>query len=81
MKIFQGTVTAADIQPGGWVCEGCGYRFEVGDEVFGEVISEYGDDPYGLDSLSMGGTASDYDVSSGVVCGNSRCRACFDAAS
>lgn len=28
-------VTAADLEPAGWVCEGCGHEFEIGDQAFG----------------------------------------------
>lgn len=34
------TVTADDLEPAGWVCEGagCGHDFAVGEQITGEVI-------------------------------------------
>jgi hypothetical protein len=56
------------------VCEACGRQFTDGEECFGTIIAEWGDDPYGLDV-----TRSDYDMSSGIISENWRCRTCFIA--
>jgi len=73
------TVTE-DLLVGGWQCEGCKAEFKVGDTVYGLVISqEYGKDPYGLNSLSNGGTDSDYDFSSGHTEDTWMCVLCFVA--
>jgi len=38
-------VTAADLIPNGWTCEGCGYLFDVGDVAYGELTGMVGPDP------------------------------------
>lgn len=38
-------VTADDLLPNGWVCEGCGYSFDVGDVAYGELTGMVGPDP------------------------------------
>jgi hypothetical protein len=38
------TVTAADLQPAGWICESCQRPFEVGDLVYGELVGMTGPD-------------------------------------
>jgi hypothetical protein len=70
------TVTPADLQDG-WICDKCRKPFKVDDLVYGDVSDEYGHDPYGLNSLSSGGTESDYDLSSGHTVSNFRCLDCF----
>lgn len=70
-------VTEADIQPHSWVCEGCRQPFKPGDVAIPQTIDgEYGHDPYGLRSLSMGGTESDYDLTSGHTESDWRCTSC-----
>jgi len=38
-------VTADDLLPNGWTCEGCGYSFDVGDIAYGELTGMVGPDP------------------------------------
>jgi hypothetical protein len=69
-------VEEADLLPAGWKCEGCGHVFVPGEIVTSLTDEEYGTDPYGMLSLSMGGTESDHDLSSGVISDNWRCSNC-----
>lgn len=59
------------------ICERCRRDCIEGEVMYGNVDRVFGHDPYGLNSLSMGGTDSDYDLSSGRVSSGWICGGCF----
>lgn len=62
------------------VCEAlCGRELIPGEPMIGYVYLEHGTDPYGLNSISMGGIVSDHDMSSGKVAHGWVCEPCFKA--